>query len=136
MSKKLDAAVAEAMGWALRETGFPVDFWLGVDGMATGYCDQPWPDDVVRYGDAPSMFSGKGVWCPSADTAASRTMEDWIAEQGPGQRLMYVGHLCQIIGYRYQWTNVELLWALVRATPEQRCLAFLKARGVDWREEE
>ena len=129
MSTEMDVRVARAMGWTLNEAGYPVNFWMGTDGMATGYCDSPWPEDAERYGDAPMLFSGEGVWSPSTDIAAARAMEDWIAGQG---------HL--VIKYALAMDDVLLTdrnidqqhgakrtWALLRATPEQRCRAFLAA---------
>jgi len=135
MSRELDEQVARARGWALKETGFPVNFWLGPDGLATGYCDRPWPEDAERYGDVPWMFSGKGVWSPSTDIAAAWEMEDWI-EPRP-ERIAYAfalkGLVVQDIEGRtkidLEWSSYmrEMYWRLAHATPEQRSLAFLAA---------
>ena len=70
----------------------------------------------------------------SADIATARTMEDWIEEKGPEQIKAYTTELCAMVGYNHHWTNLKLLWAVVHATPEHRCQAFLRAWGEGERE--
>lgn len=78
----------------------------------------------------------------STDIAAAREMENWL-EQDRSLRAAYVHLLTKAanpdakIDGRRVWlpsegeSMLDLLWWLIHATPEQRCLAFLKAMGVE-----
>lgn len=78
--KELDAMIAEGIGWQLEDAGYPVKFWCGRDNMLTGWRDRDWPPDD-NWGNAPEIFSGKGIWQPSTDIAAAWTVVVAMAEQ-------------------------------------------------------
>ena len=136
MSTEMDVRVARAMGWTLNEAGYPVNFWMGTDGMATGYCDSPWPEDAERYGDAPMLFSGEGVWSPSTDIAAAWQVVEHVcgpagddAWTGPRLQLNYEHGAAHAIfdmleDYGYSVPNSE---GRAETVPEAICLAFLAA---------
>ena len=63
----------------------------------------------------------------SEDIAAARTMEDWIEEHHLSLR--YTRGMLSVFlqtGVVHD-TDEQFWWALIHATPEQRCLAFLAA---------
>lgn len=137
MGRELDAKVAQAMGW-VRVSSWT---WNIEDGEVWRW--RLWaPDEqdeidgedyrIAIPEDKPYLSD---YWCAgvplySADIAAARIMEDWIEEYG--SRLRYA--LTVMAGFLYTDdpvpdTDEALWWALLHATPEQRCLAFLAAMG-------
>lgn len=67
----------------------------------------------------------------TANIAAACLVEGEIDRQG--LRENYVWELCQIAAQRRspdEWYEDDL-WKLIRATPEQRCHAALRSKGVD-----
>lgn len=67
----------------------------------------------------------------STDPAAARLVEDAIYET-QGIHLTYLRELTAILKDAGVNTNWDLAWGwgILRATPEQRCLAALRAAGV------
>jgi hypothetical protein len=94
------------------------------DGTWTG---ESWPSKPE--------FSESCYWPPhySTDIAAIREVEDWIEKQG--QTLQYdYGMALQSVLLESGSTIDATGWCtfhMAHATPLQRCLAFLKARGVE-----
>ena len=136
MSRELDEQVARAMEWTLKETGFPVNFWLGPDGLATGYCDRPWPEDAERYGDVPMLFSGEGMWSPSTDIAAAWQVVEWMCERGYWCEMRTPfgtgdhndGYWCGFTPHLTSgWNGVPDDWTSAPTLPEAICLSFLAA---------
>lgn len=79
--KELGALVAEkVLGWTLWDGGFPVKFWIGPDGLLTGWCDSDWPG-TGEWGDAPGLFSDNGVWRPRIDIAATWVIVKALAQK-------------------------------------------------------
>ena len=101
-NRELDAKVAtDVMGWtAERKPGLP-HLWL--------------PPGHFIYG-----------WRPSTDIAAAMQVEERIEEMGLIEE--YCMHLNEIANAH--WDGIKRQpqrWQLIHATPEDRCLAALKA---------
>ena len=64
----------------------------------------------------------------STDHTAARLLEDDIEARGLQQQ--YETALIEATGATYFDYGVVDVWPLIRATPEQRCRAYLKARGL------
>ena len=111
MSRELDERVAKAMGWERMQS------------PAVGWGQRPGPNGVeVLYG-LPGY---------SSNIMASRTMEDWIEKQEGSLWARYAQGLCSVFlqdgtGEDLPDFDESLWWMFVRATPEQRCRAFLAA---------
>ena len=61
----------------------------------------------------------------SSDCAATKEVEDRINELGLWHE--YASALLEATGTQYQSSLPVIVWAIVRATPEERCRAALKA---------
>lgn len=147
MSRELDAAVAQALGWHWDNKWgcmIPPTQVAPPDEMWTDWLDdgggEEYREPIKAYCLSGVVYNGNftKIILPeySADIAASRTMEDWIDEHGLQARYAMAVMSVFLEGDRVPDHDELLWWMLLHATPEQRCLAFLKARGVDWREEE
>lgn len=143
MSRELDATVAEVMGWHWdddwgclippEQTAKPREMWTDwqTDGIDT------WREPIKGHAVSGIVYNGNftKVILPeySAGIAAARTMEDWIAAQN-GVWWRYA-HAMDVVlledGGIASQNEEDYAWALLRATPEQRCRAFLKAMGVE-----
>jgi hypothetical protein len=108
MSRKDDELVAKELGWVQSPPDVRGIGWLTPSGKMCG--------------EAPHY---------SVLIDSARAMEDWIEEKGPVLTRAYTRALCSEVGYRSTWTNLKLLWNVAHATPEQRCRAFLKSRGIE-----
>lgn len=140
--QELDVLVAKAMGWRWDDDWgclIPPEQIAKPDEMWT---DWQWHVDggsyrvpVKKHYVSGIKYNGNltKVVLPHyiTDIAAARVMEDWLEGKGPDQIKAYTTELCSTVGYNHHWTNLKLLWAVAHATPEQRCLAFLKAMGVE-----
>jgi len=60
---------------------------------------------------------------PSASLEDAKKAEDRIAELGLEHE--YAGALLEATGTQYQSSLPVVVWAVIRATPEERCLAAL-----------
>ena len=133
MSRELDARVARAMGWTLWGDFYPVNAWIGSDGLTTGYCDQPWmEDDLEWYGDLPSMISGLGVWAPSTDIAAAFQVVEWMEQRTPSHMLALARHIDEWAAWfsvplHHPEYNTRQYGRLAPTAPEAICLVFLAA---------
>lgn len=65
----------------------------------------------------------------TTDHTAVRLVEDEIERRGIDARYLYIKHL--ILIFNPDPEDFVLTWDLLRATPEQRCLAALRACGVE-----
>jgi len=105
--RELNTAVAEKlMGWKRMpvESVFGNFMYAPPDGS-----HQRWPVGVPAY---------------SSDVAAAKQVEDRIAELGLEHE--YAGALLEQTGNtQYQSSLPVIVWAIVRATPEERCRAAL-----------
>jgi hypothetical protein len=142
MGGEIDVLVAEAMGWTLRKSGYPVNFWLDAGDVSTGYCDQPWPDDIERYGDAPEIFSPKGVWNPQSNIIDALNVVVWMEQKGFWCQMRtpfdvvggkwYNGYWAGFTPHGTSgWNMTPDHWTSAETLPLAICLAFLKARA--WR---
>lgn len=117
MSRELDMRVVKAMG----QPG-PLDdpdiYWVSAG-------NDTWSGE--KYWTKPYL-SIAVEWPPyySTDIAAARIMEDWIEANHPELRNDYATALYGLTCHVWQG-DVCKGWAIARATPEQRCLAFLAA---------
>ena len=145
MNEKLDIKVAEALGWEILRVGY-FGMTDGPDSETPRQLElAQWLDDVGIESIGTYCIDGPedwwrelSNWTPSTDIADARKMEDRIAEMVDLFRYRYAQAMDSVLqgqGF-FPLSNEEYTWAILHATPEQRCLAFLKARGVDWREEE
>lgn len=157
MSRELDAKVARVLGLEVLGGGWAypdpeADYWHVQDRKWGGRSLQPvylahcvcelyadeepdeWTPEKVL-GHYPGCLEVVAHY--STDIAAARIMEDWIEEHRRKKR--YVGALCNICQIpdealyydAINWiTTYNGLWALIHATPEQRCRAFIKAMEV------
>ena len=121
MSREINVRVAKAMGLDM--------VWLDEGSQAF---------TPLRLVDGPGWFvrwtnyegAGLGVLEPrrySTEIAVARTMEDWIEEHH--LNLRYTQGMLSVFlqtGCAHK-SEEEMWWALIHATPEQRCLAFLAA---------
>lgn len=116
MSRELDARVAEAMGCAVE--------WREYNGRREAFCTCPDRTHEQANTTAPRMLARY-----SEDIAAARTMEDWIEEHG--LQVRYAGEMLTLLrtGDAEPERDEGFWWALLHATPEQRCRAFLAAIG-------
>jgi len=155
MTRELDAAVAEALGLGVLGEGWAYPdpevhgWWHPTSHEHSGnvlhplylaHCvcadhalwAQPVPDKML--GHYPGCLEVVPFYSEDIDPA--RTMEHWIAEHG--RWLVYARAMDKMmldrVGITYQ-DKYRYVWAMLTATPEVRCLAFLAAMGVDWREE-
>lgn len=86
-----------------------------------------WEDDEFR----------RGFPCYSTDMAAVWAVEEHIKERGLVKE--YIDALSDMLApdddfVSYdgiEWATYDGLWALIHATPQQRCTAALKAVGID-----
>lgn len=60
----------------------------------------------------------------STDQAAARLVEDEMERRGEQAQDDYMRALIQILSP--DWSTAGMIWKVLRATPEQRCLAALK----------
>jgi len=72
----------------------------------------------------------RGRWfseapCYSSDPRAAAQVEDRINDLGLWRE--YASALLELTGTQYQSSLPVIVWAIVRATPEQKCLAALEA---------
>lgn len=116
--RALDIAIAQMLGWR----------WVDEGGIRH-----------LRWHDAPgfaAMEAGGEVYPTSlllhysGDAAAARLIEDEIERRGIGEA--YIWYLAEVIGHprHVAWSSLDM-FALLRATPEQRCRAALRAVGGD-----
>jgi hypothetical protein len=110
MSVELDEQCARPMGWIRSGTPeFRDGKWITHEG---------WRDSNYSYINELPAYS--------TDPAAARLLEDEIEERGKINA--YMTHLCRECGIRtFDRMDVADAYALIRATPEQRAQAFLKA---------
>ena len=148
MGRELDAHVATTLGlevvgeaWAWESWDGPG--WFVGDREWEGRSLQPvfvrrctchlYPSDTPEW-DGDLVFDHyrhclEVVGNYSTDTAAARTMEDWIQEHGLQPRYA-MAMMSVLLEDGCIPDHDELLWwALLHATPEQRRRAFLRAMG-------
>ena len=65
------------------------------------------------------------VWTPSTKLEAAAQVEDRINDLGLWHE--YASALLELTGTQYQSSLPVIVWAIVRATPEERCVAALEA---------
>lgn len=116
MSRGLDAACAKALGWANVAPDCHVHDgkdWCGTDPSGTG----------GYYGTGRKIVPHF-----STDRAAAVVLENEIQRRGLQER--YVEALYPLVGaWQFGMSTAEQ-WLLIRATPEQKCKAFLEAVSV------
>lgn len=103
--------IARAIGWK-HEPRFKGDvsgYWIRPDGRR--YITEDLPDFISSLDDC-------------------QLVEDEIERRS--RQMHYLGHLGDVVGvHRSSWDNRDALiavcWLLLRATPEQRCQAALRA---------
>jgi len=123
--RALDLQVAEARGHT-----FPPD----VENPNFGWekqSDGSWQGEDYHFGTRSWI---QLTWPPFYSThwSAVREMEDWIAQQEGALWARYVQALCSVFlddGSFEDLADVDEAWGwqFIRATPEQRCRAFLLA---------
>ncbi len=114
---ELDALLAEkVMGWK-RETG-----------MLHGKLQEVFTDGE---GNKRSVACGCDEdFNPSNDIAAAWEVEQKIGTMGKNIRDEYILAIHDVVGHQLEWdSSIEAEWAILRASPEQRCLAALRAVG-------
>lgn len=68
----------------------------------------------------------------SSDISAAREMETELSKMESHVQLSYVSNLYEILGIPSgDMLNCEHAFKFIRATPLQRCLAALKAKGIE-----
>ena len=70
----------------------------------------------------------------SSDIGAVRAMETELSKMENHVQLSYISSLCEILGISNDMLNREHAFKFVMATPLQRCLAALKAKGIETEE--
>lgn len=129
--RRIDALVAEAMGWVWQITADdyhegPVRWLVPPDSPRIGL--------VEASGNEP-LSDGWAYGLPhyTADIAAAMDAEEWLSTKRPEHLWDYARALEEIClnvtGFYY--CDEHRWWLLAHATPLQRCLAFLKAMGVE-----
>ena len=97
---------------------------------------------VLRFPDGQCYWSHRGDWSPSTDPAAALEVESKLGEgyyserysdPPPNDRVWrYLEELHKLVGHPIGYdADFGEEWAILRATPYQRCLAALKAFGVE-----
>lgn len=124
MSSEIDEQCAQALGWVrgthTRADGstYPCHYWHDAKGCRSERVDDDRCMECHR--DDPA-------WSPSTDLADVRQLEDEIERRGLQEA--YIQALDSFVTYErsegWQWFR----WGILRATPEQRARAFLKAIG-------
>lgn len=67
----------------------------------------------------------------SSDIAAAMDVETAISKMDVDTQLCYTANLFKVLGIEGNMIDIEQAFKLIRATPLQRCLAALKAKGVE-----
>ena len=141
MSRELDVQVAQVLGWHWDNKWgcmIPPAQVAGPDEMWTDWLDNGYGEEyrkpIKAYCLSGVVYNGNftKILLPeySTDIVASRTMEDWVEEN----RLQARYAQAMVASFLYlddpiPDTDEQFWWALLHATPEQRCLAFLSAVG-------
>ena len=125
----IDIAIARALGWTVNDvsegdgSGYPKT-WIGTDGFLTGWALDKWPEG--EWGDAPALFTPRGIFRPSQDIATAWYLIDHLVAYAYSFQLTWLGATVgwqAHFGYIYTYS--------VARTPELAiCRAFLKAHGI------
>jgi hypothetical protein len=113
----LDKQVAEARGWRLDWDG---QEWLTKDGE--------YARDATSHH---AVITDGECWTPSTDIAQAMELEGTITKDELEQE--YGDALDAVLKEVYSYTPST--FQIAHATPEQRCLAYLKAKGKEVQDE-